>query len=151
MSPQIKCFLFQTRFDIKFYHGNRKPTKVIVCISMKFFCLAFQYLLVVSFWNLLKYNRVYTALFKQVCAKIQTKNRHTNISNKSEQCRKGHPETAPPGDPFHLLTPNLDTIADAKKCLLKRACSSCPLRGSDRARSILMMSWTPMEKVGQGL
>jgi hypothetical protein len=30
-------------------------------------------------------------------------------------------EIAPPGDPSHGQTPNLDTIADAKKCLLRRA------------------------------
>ena len=35
--------------------------------------------------------------------------------------RKGHPETAPPGDPSHMQTPNPDTIADAKKCLLTGA------------------------------
>ena len=33
------------------------------------------------------------------------------------------------GDPSHLLTPNPDTIADAKKCLLTGAWYSCPLRG----------------------
>jgi hypothetical protein len=34
-----------------------------------------------------------------------------------EQRNKGHPETAPPGDPS-LQTPKPETIADAKKCLL---------------------------------
>ena len=29
-----------------------------------------------------------------------------------------HPESVPPGDPFHMLPPNPDTTADAKKCLL---------------------------------
>jgi hypothetical protein len=28
---------------------------------------------------------------------------------------KGHPETALPGDPSHIQTPNPDTIEDAKK------------------------------------
>ena len=49
-----------------------------------------------------------------------------------------HPETAPPGDLYHLLTPNPDNIADAKKCLLTRAWYNCPLRGSARARPIQM-------------
>jgi hypothetical protein len=35
--------------------------------------------------------------------------------------RKFHPEPAPPGDPSHIQTPNPDTIADAKKCLLTGA------------------------------
>jgi hypothetical protein len=34
---------------------------------------------------------------------------------------KGPPETTLPRDPSHLQTSNSDTIADAKKCLLKRA------------------------------
>jgi hypothetical protein len=44
--------------------------------------------------------------------------------------RKGYPETAPPLDPSHLQTPNPNTIADAKKCLLTEAWYNCPLRGS---------------------
>ena len=32
--------------------------------------------------------------------------------------KKDHPETAPPGDPSHIETPNPDNIAHAKKCLL---------------------------------
>jgi hypothetical protein len=39
----------------------------------------------------------------------------------AETKRKGHPETAPPGDPSHIQTPNPDTIVDAKKCLLTGA------------------------------
>jgi hypothetical protein len=34
---------------------------------------------------------------------------------------KGHPETAPPGDPSHMQLSNLDTIVEARKCLLKGA------------------------------
>jgi hypothetical protein len=49
-----------------------------------------------------------------------------------QRLRKGHPETAPPRNPSHLQTPNPDTIADAKKCLLTGAGYSCPLRGSAR-------------------
>jgi hypothetical protein len=30
-------------------------------------------------------------------------------------------ETAPPGDPSHIQTPNTDTIVDAEKCLLTGA------------------------------
>jgi hypothetical protein len=36
----------------------------------------------------------------------------------SRDWRKGHPETAPPGDPFYIQLPNPDTVVDAKKCLL---------------------------------
>jgi hypothetical protein len=35
--------------------------------------------------------------------------------------RKGHPETAPPGNPSYVQPPNPDTIVDAKKCLLTGA------------------------------
>ena len=35
----------------------------------------------------------------------------------SRNWRKVHPETAKPGHPFHLHTPNTDIIADAIKCL----------------------------------
>jgi hypothetical protein len=31
--------------------------------------------------------------------------------------RNDHPETAPPGDPFHKQPPNPDTIADAKSLM----------------------------------
>ena len=51
----------------------------------------------------------------------------------SRDWRKGHPETAPPGDPSHIQTPNPDTIVDAKKCLLTGAWYSCLLRGSASA------------------
>ena len=39
----------------------------------------------------------------------------------SQKNTLGIQETAPPGDPSHRQTPNLDTIADAKKCLLTGA------------------------------
>jgi hypothetical protein len=32
---------------------------------------------------------------------------------------KGHPETAPPGNPTHIQSPNWDAIEDAGKCLLR--------------------------------
>jgi hypothetical protein len=35
--------------------------------------------------------------------------------------KRGHSETAPPGDPSHTQTPNPDTFADAKKSLLTGA------------------------------
>jgi hypothetical protein len=31
---------------------------------------------------------------------------------------KGHPETAPPGDPYYIKTPNTDIIVDVNKGLL---------------------------------
>ena len=34
--------------------------------------------------------------------------------------KKGHPETAPPGDPFYIQSPNSDTIVDFQ-CLLTGA------------------------------
>ena len=47
--------------------------------------------------------------------------------------RKGHPENAPSGDPSHMQTPNPDTIANSKMCLLTGAWYSYLLR--DFARS----------------
>ena len=43
-----------------------------------------------------------------------------NIGTKSgtETEGKAIQETTPPGDPSHMQTPNPDTIADVKKCLL---------------------------------
>ena len=35
--------------------------------------------------------------------------------------RKGHPETAPLGDPSHIESPNPDTIVNVNKCLLTGA------------------------------
>ena len=54
----------------------------------------------------------------------------------SKDWRKGHPETAPPGDPSHTQFPNPDTIVDANKCLLTGAWYSCLLRGSTSACQI---------------
>jgi hypothetical protein len=54
----------------------------------------------------------------------------------SRDWRKGHPETAPLGDPSHKQPLNSDTIGDSKKCLLTRAWYSCLLRGSARAWQI---------------
>ena len=48
----------------------------------------------------------------------------------SRDWSKGHSETAPPGDPFHIQLPNPDTIMDVNKCLLTGAWYSCLLRGS---------------------
>jgi hypothetical protein len=45
-------------------------------------------------------------------------------------------------NPSHLLTPNPDTIVNAKKCLLTGAQYSCPLRGFARARPIQMWMYT---------
>jgi hypothetical protein len=54
----------------------------------------------------------------------------------SRDWRKGPPETPPPGDPSYIQTPNPDTIADAKKCLLIEAWYSYLLRSSVRALQI---------------
>jgi hypothetical protein len=35
--------------------------------------------------------------------------------------RKSHPETAPVGDPSHMLSPKADTIVNAKKFMLTGA------------------------------
>jgi hypothetical protein len=40
-----------------------------------------------------------------------------------QRLKEGHPETIAPRDPYHLQTPNPNTIADAKKGLLTGACS----------------------------
>jgi hypothetical protein len=47
----------------------------------------------------------------------------------SRDWRKGHPETAPPGNPSHIQLPNPDTIIDAKMFMLTGACYSWLLRG----------------------
>jgi hypothetical protein len=39
----------------------------------------------------------------------------------SRDWRNDHPETVPLGDPFHIQSPNPDTIVDANKCLLTGA------------------------------
>jgi hypothetical protein len=44
--------------------------------------------------------------------------------------KKGHSETASPGDPSHIQSTNPDTVADAKKCLLTEAQYGYLLRGS---------------------
>jgi hypothetical protein len=46
---------------------------------------------------------------------------------------KVYPETAKPRDPTYLQTPNPDTIAHAKKCLLRGTWYCCVLRGSASA------------------
>lgn len=71
---------------------------------------------------------------------------------------------APPRYRSDLQTPTLDTIPDAKKCLVTGAQYSCPLKGSVRAEPELdqykcrctqlnvgLSMGTPMEKLGQGL
>jgi hypothetical protein len=40
-----------------------------------------------------------------------------------------YPENTPPGDPSHNQPPNPDTIAYARKILLKGPCYSCLIRG----------------------
>jgi hypothetical protein len=51
----------------------------------------------------------------------------------SRDWRNDHPETAPPGDPSHIQSPNPDTIENANKCLLTESWYSCFLRGSTSA------------------
>jgi hypothetical protein len=46
---------------------------------------------------------------------------------------KSGAETAPPGDPSHIQSPNPDTIVDAKKCMLSVAGYRCLLRDSASA------------------
>ena len=60
----------------------------------------------------------------------------------SRNWSKGNPETAPPTDLSHQLTPNPDTIADAKKNLLTGTRYSCPLRGSAITGPIQMCMYT---------
>ena len=61
--------------------------------------------------------------------------------------RKGHQETVPPEDSFHIQLPKPDTTLDANKSLLTGACYSCLLRGSDSAwqmqtRMLTSIFWT---------
>jgi hypothetical protein len=51
----------------------------------------------------------------------------------SRDWRKGHPDTAPPGDQSHIQSPNADSIVDGQKCMLIGALYCCLLRGSARA------------------
>jgi hypothetical protein len=69
------------------------------------------------------------------------------LLSKENARTKSETETAPPGDPSHMQTPNADTIADAKKCLLTGTWYSCLLRGSARSwlRQMRMLTanhWT---------
>ena len=67
----------------------------------------------------------------------------------SRDWRKGHPDTSLPADPSHLQWLNLDTIANAKKCLLTRTWNSYLLRGSARAWPIKMqMLWNLQLTIG---
>jgi len=45
----------------------------------------------------------------------------TKCGVETPDVRKGHPETAPPGDPPHIQSPNPVTIVDVKKYLLTGA------------------------------
>jgi hypothetical protein len=68
----------------------------------------------------------------------------------SRHWRKNHPETAPPGDPSHIQSPNPDTIADANK-----AWYSCLLRGSASAWQIqkwmlTAIHWTELRVPNEG-
>jgi hypothetical protein len=38
-----------------------------------------------------------------------------------QRLKRGHPETALPGDPSHIQSPNAGTIVDAKNCMLTGA------------------------------
>jgi hypothetical protein len=60
----------------------------------------------------------------------------------SRYWRNDHPETAPPGDPSHTQSPNLDTLMDANKCLLSRAWYSSLLRDSVSVWPILKWMFT---------
>ena len=57
----------------------------------------------------------------------------------SRDWRKGHTETAPPGDPSHIQLPNQDTLVDANKFLLTGTWYSYLLRVS--ASSWQIESW----------
>ena len=79
---------------------------------------------------------------------------------KQNSWRKGHPETAPPGNPLHIQTPKPDIIADAKKCLLKGVWYRSLLRSSARAWQIQrqklttifeVSTWSPVEELEKGL
>jgi len=53
-------------------------------------------------------------------------------TNMVQKLKERPPKTTLPRDPSYLQTPNLDTIADAKKCLLIDALHGCPLKGFSR-------------------
>jgi hypothetical protein len=54
-------------------------------------------------------------MFLKICLK------EIQGQNVEQRLKEGHSDTAPSGDPSHIQTTNLDTIADAKKCLLTGA------------------------------
>jgi hypothetical protein len=50
--------------------------------------------------------------------KISPENIHIQVTSRL----KGHPETAPPGNPSHLQSPNPDTIVNANEVLADKSC-----------------------------
>ena len=72
------------------------------------------------------------------CLQKETGQSIENMETKvwSRDWRKGHSETAPPGDPFHIQSPNLEAIEDDRKCLLMGTWYGYFLRGSARVWQI---------------
>jgi hypothetical protein len=69
----------------------------------------------------------------------------------SRDWRKGHPETAPLGDPSHI--PNLDATVDAGKCLLIEAWYGCLLTNTEEGAHSQPLDWAPgstMEELEKG-
>ena len=61
--------------------------------------------------------------------------KNTHERQSVEQTLKDRPsETAQEGDPFHIQSPNPNTIVDAKQCLLTGAWYNCLQRNSTRAQ-----------------
>jgi hypothetical protein len=66
-----------------------------------------------------------------------------------------HIETASPGDPSHIQSPNPDTFVDASKCLLTEACYSCLWRSFTNAWQIqrwilTVIHWTEHRVPNEG-
>jgi hypothetical protein len=58
-----------------------------------------------------------------------------------------YPETTPPGDPFHSQPPSPNTMAYARKILLKGPCYSCLIRGYASAWQIQKWMLTVIYKM----
>ena len=60
----------------------------------------------------------YKSIRREWHGKQNNHRRNCGVKCEAETEGKVVQRFAPPGNPSHIQTPNLDTIADAKKCLL---------------------------------
>jgi hypothetical protein len=58
---------------------------------------------------------------QSVDTSILLRKRSKYRQNIEQNLKESHPETVPPGDPYHIQSPNPDTIVDSNECLLTEA------------------------------